>query len=248
MRHRRHGRPSVKSVPECACYEGTNDMTSVTAIRSDQDIQTAVQDELEWTPEVDAAGIGVAVDAGVVALSGEVGSYSARIAAKHAALRVRGVTAFVDHITVHPSWSASVSENETAKQVEHALMWASNVPDTVKAEIEGHDVTLTGAVTWDFQRRAAQRVVQHLKGVTYVSNLVTLTPRVSAPDTEKRIRNAITRNAQLDANTIAVAASGDQVTLTGTVGSWAEKREAERAAWASPHVNSVEDRISVQLR
>jgi osmotically-inducible protein OsmY len=222
-------------------------MTSATAIRSDQDIQTAVQDELEWTPEVDAAGIGVAVDAGAVALSGEVGSYSARIAAKHAALRVRGVTAIVDNVSVHPSWSASVSESDIAKEVERALMWASNVPDTVKAEIKNHDVTLTGSVTWDFQRRAAQRVVQHLRGVNYVSNLLTLTPRVSAPDTEKRIRNAITRNAQLDANTIAVAASGDQVTLTGTVRSWAEKREAERAAWASPHVNSVHDHISVEL-
>ena len=89
--------------------------------------------------------------------------------------------------------------------------------------------------------------MQHLKGVNYVSNLIALTPRVSAPDTEKRIRNAITRNAQLDANTITVATSGDKVILTGTVRSWAEKREAQRAAWASPHVSDVDDRISLQF-
>ena len=222
-------------------------MTIATGTRTDQDIQTAVQDELEWTPEVDAAGIGVAVDDTVVTLSGEVQSYTARIAAKQTAFRVRGVTAMVDQMSVHPSWSASVSETDIAKEVEHALRWVSNVPETVKAEIKGHDVILTGLVMWDFQRRAAQRVVQHLKGVNYVSNLIALTPRVSATDTEKRIRNAITRNAQLDANTITVATSGDKVILTGTVRSWAEKREAQRAAWASPHVSDVDDRISLQF-
>jgi osmotically-inducible protein OsmY len=222
-------------------------MTIATPIRSDHEIQTAVQDELNWAPEVDATGIGVAVDDGVVMLSGEVAHYSARIAAKHAALRVRGVTAIVDNVTVHPSWDALVTEPDIAKEVEHALMWASNVPDTVKAEIRDHDVTLTGSVSWDYQRRAAQRAVQHLKGVNYVTDLVSLTPRASAPDTEQRIRNAITRNAQLDANTITVTAAGNEVTLTGTVRSWAEKREAERAAWASPHVSDVHDHIAVHL-
>ncbi|MCV7229576.1 BON domain-containing protein [Mycolicibacterium komossense] len=220
-------------------------MSVSTGNRSDQDIQTAVQDELDWTPEVDAAGIGVAVDDGVVALSGEVSSYPARLAAKRAALRVRGVTAIVDNVSVHSNWSTSVTETDIAKEVEHALRWMSNVPDTVKAEVEGHDITLTGAVTWDFQRRAAQRAIQHLKGVHYVNNLVTLTPRASVPDAEQRIRNAINRNAQLDADTITVVVSGNEVTLTGTVASWAEKREAERAAWASPHVSAVHDRISV---
>lgn len=222
-------------------------MTNTIATRSAQDIQTAVETELEWTPEVGAALIGVAVDGGAVTLSGQVDNYSARIAAKHAALRVRGVTAIVDSMSVHPSWSSSITEADIAKEVEHALTWAGNVPETVKAEIEGRNVTLTGAVKWDFQRRAAQRVVQHLKGVNYVDNRITLTPRVSAPDTEQRIRAAITRSAQLDAKTITVTVFANEVTLGGTVRSWAEKREAERAAWASPHVSDVHDRISVKI-
>lgn len=89
--------------------------------------------------------------------------------------------------------------------------------------------------------------MQHLNGVNYVNNLVTLTPRVSAPDTERRIHDAIARNAQLDADSITVAVSGHEVTLTGTVRSWAEKRAAEGAAWASPHVSEVHDRMAVQL-
>lgn len=41
-------------------------MSTATAHRTDHSIQDAVQSELEWSPEVDAAGIGVAVDDGVV--------------------------------------------------------------------------------------------------------------------------------------------------------------------------------------
>ncbi|ADG98810.1 transport-associated protein [Segniliparus rotundus DSM 44985] len=222
-------------------------MSIATPTRSDHDIKTEVQDELEWTPELDAAGVGVAVGDGVVSLSGEVDNYSARIAAKRAALRVRGVTAIVDNVSVHPSSSSSLTETDIAKEVEYALRWAGNVPDAVKAEIRGHDVILTGQVTWDFQRQAAQRAVQHLTGVHFVNNLIALTPRVSVSDTKERIRNAITRNAQLDANTINVAVSDNQVTLTGTVRSWAEKQEAERAAWASSHVSGVHDQIVVQI-
>ncbi len=221
-------------------------MTIATPTSSDTDIRSAVQDELTWTPEVDAPGIGVAVDDGVVSLFGEVGGYVTRTNAKRAALRVRGVTAIVDDMTVHPSWDGSVTEHDVAREVDHALMWAGSVPDSVQAEIRGHDVTLTGAVSWNFQRAAAVRVVEHLKGVDYVTNLISLTPRVSVPDTEKRIRHAITRNAQIDANAITVAVSGNAVTLTGTVRSWAERREAERAAWASPHVTEVHDRMTVR--
>lgn len=121
---------------------------STTTIRSDHDLQAAVQAELEWTPDIDAAGVGVSVDEGAVVLSGEVTSYSERLAAKQAALRVRGVCAAVDKLTIHPTWS--VTETDIAKEVEHALTWAVNVPDTVKAEIKGHDVTLTGQARWNF--------------------------------------------------------------------------------------------------
>lgn len=124
-------------------------MTIATPTLDDQQIQSAVQDELSWTPEVESAGIGVSVSDGVVTLAGEVREYVTRLNAKHAALRVRGVTAIVDDVTVHPSWASSVTEQDIAREVEHALTWAGNVPETVKAEIRGHDVTLTGAVTWN---------------------------------------------------------------------------------------------------
>lgn len=221
-------------------------MTTATSVRSDQDLQIAVQDELDWTPEVDSAGIGVAVNAGTVSLSGEVESYSERVSAKRAALRVRGVTAVVDDLEVHPRSGWTVTETDIAKEVQRALKGAVNVPDTVKAEIKGHAVTLTGQVDWDFQRQAARRVVQYLRGVYSVNNLITLSARPSAADTEERIKKALTRNAQLDAKTIDVSVAGNTVTLTGTVQSWAEKQQAGRTAWASPHVTDVHNHIVVR--
>lgn len=221
-------------------------MKPATMIRTDQEIQAAVQDELDWTPDVDNAGIGVAVEDGTVSLSGEVDTYAEYLAAKRAALRVRGVRAVVDQLVVHPRSDWPVSETDIAKEVDHALRWAANVPATVKAEVKEHMITLRGAVDWDYQRVAAERAVAYLRGVHSVVNLVTLTTRPSAKDTEARVRSALRRNAQLDANTIDAEVTGSKVRLSGVVQSWAERTQAERAAWASPYVSEVDNDIVVR--
>lgn len=213
---------------------------------TDLDVRTLVMDELDWTPDVDAAGIGVAVVDGTVTLSGEVGSYVERIAAKKAARRVRGVRTVVDDLTVHPKSSWPVTETDIAKEVERALRAASNVPDDVMADVQGHNVTLSGEVDWDFQRHAAKRAVQYLRGVSTVNSTIRIAARPSGIDAEERIRSALTRNAQLDGKTIHVAVDGNKVTLTGTVKSWTERQQAGNAAWASPHVTDVDNQIMVR--
>ncbi|MEN2740323.1 BON domain-containing protein [Microbacterium sp. X-17] len=213
---------------------------------SDAVVRDRVEEELDWTPDVGSEHIGIAVKEGTVALSGEVETYAEKLAAKRAALRVRGVRAVIDDLTVESKAAWPMSEVDIAKEVEHALEMAANVPDTVKATIDGHHITLTGHVAWDFQRHAAMRAVQYLRGVSSVTDLTTLTARASAADAETRIRDALTRNAQLDASTIDATVSGNKVVLTGQVRSWAEKRQAGEAAWASPHVTEVDNRIVVQ--
>ena len=221
-------------------------LTSRTPTRSDPEVRAAVTAELEWAPDMVAAHIGVTADHGVVVLTGDVDKYCERTAASEAALRVRGVTAVVNEIRVRPKSTYTLGETDIAREVEHALRSTASIPDTVKAEIVGHQVNLTGVVEWDYQRRAAARAVQHLLGVTSVNNGISLTPRQPAPDTEERIRQAIARNALLDPETVQVRVAEDRVTLTGTVPSWAARRQADLAAWSSPHVSEVFNYIVVK--
>ncbi|AZC14762.1 BON domain-containing protein [Microbacterium sp. ABRD28] len=208
-------------------------------------VKTDVEAELEGNPDLDAAEIGVSVRGGAVTLSGEVATNAERRAATKAALRVRGVRTLVDALTVHPRTKWPVTQADVAKEVERALRAAITVPDSVQAIVHGHDVTLIGEVRGNSERYAATRAVQLLRGVSTVDNMITLRERPASADTEDRIRRAISRKALLQARQIDVAVMGTTVTLTGTVSTWTEREEATRAAWATPHVTDVDNRLIV---
>lgn len=216
----------------------------------DSTIQDAVRDELDWTPEVDAAHIGVSAVNGAVTLSGEVDSYSERIAAKDAAFRVEGVTAVADDITVNHKGKGSgngKSDTDIAEAVANALGWTAVLtPGAVQAEVSNHVVVLSGIVDWNYQRQAARRAVEHIAGVSFVDSRIRLARRPTAVDTVERIRNALVRNVEVDAHAITVTMDGTEVHLGGSVRSWAEKKQAEQATWASPNVTEVHNSIKIR--
>jgi osmotically-inducible protein OsmY len=215
-------------------------------IDHDLDIQLRVRDELDWAPEVDPAGIGVAVNDRTVTLSGEVPSYAQKTAATEAALRVKGVRTVVDDLVVaaaDASWR--VNEAELSREVDHALRAAILVPDTVKAEVHKHSVTLVGDVDWDYQRAAALRALGHLRGIRSIHMEIGLTPREPSPDAREGIVSALTRSSDPDLHNIRVSVTGTTVTLTGTVSSAAARRHAASIAWSSPHVTDVENLLIV---
>ncbi len=96
-----------------------------------------------------------------------------------------------------------------------------------------------------FPKGAAEDAVRKLSGVHGVSNLIEVTPQVQAIDVKDRIENALKRNAEVESGGIRVSVSGPKVTLEGKVKAWHERSVAERAAWAVPGVNAVEDRLTV---
>ena len=215
-------------------------------MRSDMDLQRQVTNELRWDPSVRDAEIAVAVRDNVVTLGGTVDSFAVKVAALKAAERVSGVQAVADELAVKLPGAAQRSDTELAHQVVSVLRWDVLVPeDRVKARVERGWVTLEGEVEWDFQRRSARRAVQNLTGVLGVTNLITLKPRASTLDVSQRIKDALRRQAELDARMIEVEATGSAVTLHGTVHSWAERRQAEQAAWSAPGVTKVDDRLVV---
>ncbi|MGN6427439.1 MAG: BON domain-containing protein [Leifsonia sp.] len=215
---------------------------------ADLKVRHDVQSELGWLPGLDdPARIGVAVDGGVVTLSGEVGSLSERGAAVMAAQRVAGVLAVNDELHLRPIFSEP-SGLELAKAVNDVLRWTSGIPaDRLHLEVQGHTVILSGLVDWNYQRTAAAKAVRRIDGVRAVDNRIQLSGRPDAPEVEHRVREAIIRNAALDARNIVVSVDGTELTLRGTVRSWIEKHEAETTAWSSPNVTQVHNELVVHL-
>jgi osmotically-inducible protein OsmY len=217
-------------------------------MKTDMQVQKDVIDELHWDPSVSDAEIAVAAKDGVVTLAGAVKSYAQKYAAERAAERVIGVKAIAEEIEVKPSRSFSRSDTEIAHAVTTALLWDVEVPDdTVKATVEDGRITLTGSVEWKFQKDAAEHAVRNLSGVKGVRNLLQVKPKhVSTVEVRSRIREALRRSADRDADHVIVEASDGHVTLKGSVRSFAERADAERAAWSAPGVSMVVDRIVVQ--
>ena len=215
-------------------------------MKNDVDLQRDVFDELKWEPAVHSTDIGVIVKDGVVTLEGVVDSYPEKWAAERAAKRVSGVKALALELEVKLPGFGRQTDADIAEAAENALKWDVLVPqDRIKVTVEKGFLTLEGQVDWEFQSSAAKRAVQYLTGVNGVANAITVKPNVAPIDVKAKIEAALKRNAILDAQQITVQADGGKVTLRGNVRSWAERDEAEAAAWAAPGVNEVTDFIAV---
>jgi osmotically-inducible protein OsmY len=212
------------------------------------ELQKDVAAELKWEPRLREEEIGVTVRDGVVTLTGFVPDYSQRRVAAKAAERVAGVRAVAQDLVVKMPEAHQRSDTELAHQIVNALAWDIEVPnEKIKAKVDNGWVTLDGEVDWQYQRNAAERTVRYLTGIKGVNNLIVIKPHASPYDVAQHIKAALHRSAEADARKIQVTASDGTVTLTGTVRSWPERSEVERAAWSATGVTAVDDRLAVVL-
>jgi len=212
----------------------------------DYQLQRDVLDELKWEPSVNAAHVGVSVKNGIVTLTGHVSSYAEKYAAERAAKRVYGVKAVANELDVKLPGSSKRTDEDVAAACMNALKSSITVPhDEIKVTVSNGWVTLEGDVEWNYQKERAEAAVRRVRGVKGISNFIMLRPQVEPTDVKRKIEEALKRTAELDANRITVEANGTEVVLKGTVRSWAEREEAERAAWQAPGVRRVDNRIAI---
>ncbi len=209
-------------------------------------LRQLVVDELEFEPSIDAAHIGVAVEGGVVTLTGHVASYAQKIAAEDAARRVKGVSGIAMEIEVRYPGAHRIADDDIANRCLNVLAWDAFLPkDAVQVKVERGWIDLDGKVDWQFQREAAEASIRKLNGVVGVSNRVMVKAPVRADDIKVRIENALKRNASVEADAIRVLVDQDKVTLEGKVQAWSERHAAEKAAWSVPGVSAVTDNLKV---
>lgn len=214
---------------------------------NDNELRQNVIDELEFEPSLDAANIGVAAERGVVTLTGHVSSYFQKMSAERATWRVKGVKAIAQEIEVRLPGDRQIADDEIARRAVNILAWDDSVPkDAVKVRVASGWITLSGQVTWYFQRTAAESQVRKLSGVSGVINNITLVPQVNVADVRQRIVSALKRNAEVEADRIHVdVRENGVVKVEGVVDDWDERQAVERAVWSAPGVHSVDAQLRI---
>lgn len=214
--------------------------------KTDAQLKRDIEDELEWEPSINAAHVGVAVDKGIVTLTGHLDTYAEKFAIDRIVSRVSGVQAVAVELDVKLAAGHVRSDTEIASAAEQSIKWNTLVPvDQLRLKVEKGWVTLTGDVDWDYQRQAAENSVKSLRGVRGVSNLVSIKPRTTPADVATRIGDALKRRAEREVQDVNVSVVGSVVTLRGHVHSAPERAAAVGAALAAPGVTRVINELTI---
>lgn len=215
-------------------------------MKTNQELQTDVQNAIKWEPLLHAAEIGVTAKDGIVSLTGVVDSYAKKMEAEAATKKVIGVKALVESIEVKFPSSWSKTNAEIATEVLNSLSANWSVPkDKVTVKVEDGWVTLEGELTWNYQKEAAKNAINYLTGVKGVTNNIKIKSESKEVIEKKSVEAAIARNLSIDDSDINVSVSGNTVTLSGVVDSWYQKEEAGRIAWNTPGIWHVKNELAV---
>lgn len=216
-------------------------------MKSDAQLKADVTRELEWDTSINASNVGIAVNNGIVTLSGHLDTYAEKYAIERAAQRVEGVKAVAVELDVKLAPDHKRSDSEIAQAIETAFKWHVFIPgDRVHVKVEKGWVTLTGQVDWEYQRSATEKTVRPVTGVVGVTNQIVLKAQIPPSDISHRIGEALKRHAEREAKNVEVSVNGSVVTLRGKVDSWPERMAAQGATWSAPGITQVVNELRVE--
>jgi osmotically-inducible protein OsmY len=211
-----------------------------------KDIRDAVENELGYDPLVDDSDISVKNLNGDVALNGTVPSYPQYLEAAAAARRVAGVKKVQNHLEVVLPAEDYRDDAPLTTTANNALTLNIAVPDGVEATANNGNLTLTGTVSSGSERAAAEQAVTYLTGVRNIRDDIYISTDADPVDVTLNVQDALDRNALIpDDSDVAVDTSGNTVTLTGNVRTWAEHDAVIGAAWMASGVYDVIDNLDV---
>lgn len=215
-------------------------------MHTDEEIFKNVNEKLEFAPSINANEILISVKEGVVTLTGSVNTYMEKSLAESAAKDIRGVKGVANDLKVSLFGTRERSDTDIARAAVHALEWDTIVPDEdIQVTVENGTVTLSGHVSYQYQRESALSDIRILQGVRNVINRIVIRPTVEPLKVKEKIAKEFERNARIDAGNVNVEVEGTKVILKGRVRAWAEHEEAAKAAWSIPGVAEVDNQIRV---
>jgi osmotically-inducible protein OsmY len=205
-------------------------------------LRDAVIAQLDFEPEVNPAGICVAAEDGVVTISGSVDDYAQKVAAEKAVKRIIGVKGVANELMVR--MARERTDTDIAKDAIYLLEGDVHfLGGKVMVTVEDGLLTLEGTVEWNFQKAAAEKAMQCIRGVKAVANLIEVAPAASPADIQKKTEEALLRSAEVDARQIKVRTRDQVAGLSGNAVSLSEGEDAGRAAWSMAGAVRVGDLI-----
>jgi hyperosmotically inducible protein len=214
---------------------------------SESQLRQDILDEFEFDPSFNSGHLEVAVDKNVVTLTGYVNSYAEKLAAIAATRRVKGVHAIAESIDVRYPFNKT-DDDQIAQRASDILDWNVLVPaNAIEVLVQDGWITLSGSVDWHYERTAAEDDVRKLTGVQGVTNNIVINnPNVDTSSIRSKIESALKRHAEIQAKAIRVTVqNGNKVVLEGSVFTWDERRAVQNAAWSTPGVAAVDDRLMI---
>lgn len=212
-------------------------------------VEQGIIEKLVFEPSLDHSKIYIKIDEGkgIVTLLGSVNTLLEKQIAENAVKGVIGVRTVANELNIdNTAKHCQYSDVEIASAAIHALKWQVPIAeDAIQVSVDSGCVTLTGHVDWWYQRDIAEETIRRLPGVSRVDNQINIRPSFAIKDIKKSIMREYHRNASVDADKIIIEVVGKKVTLSGSVSSWSEIKEASRAAWSVPGVAEVDNQLTV---